>query len=111
MRAKNCSSTENIWPLAHPDNDSIIEISAALIKKQGDYPEFWINNHSFIGAMELFCSILIPERKTTRIYCSPPTPCNYLSGSCKPAGLSGSLKNSVADIFKLLIYPRLKTRQ
>ncbi|WP_111977477.1 SWIM zinc finger family protein [Algibacillus agarilyticus] len=26
--------------------------SAALIKKQGDYPEFWSRNNSFIGAME-----------------------------------------------------------
>jgi len=44
------------WPLAHPGSDNIIEISAALIKKQGDYPEFWTNNHSFISAMELFYS-------------------------------------------------------
>jgi uncharacterized Zn finger protein len=42
------------WPIEHPDSDNIIEISAALIKKQGDYPEFWTNNHSFISAMELF---------------------------------------------------------
>jgi uncharacterized Zn finger protein len=53
---RTAAAPENIWPLAHPDNDSIIEISAALIKKQGDYPEFWTNNHSFIGAMELFYS-------------------------------------------------------
>ncbi|MFT6899230.1 MAG: putative Zn finger protein [Paraglaciecola sp.] len=44
------------WPLEHPANDNIIEISAALIKKQGDYPEFWTNNHSFISAMEFFYS-------------------------------------------------------
>jgi hypothetical protein len=53
---RTAAAPENIWPLAHPNNDNIIEISAALIKKQGDYPEFWTNNHSFIGAMELFYS-------------------------------------------------------
>lgn len=46
----------NGWPILHQDSDSIIEISAALIKKQGDYPEFWGNNHSFISTMELFYS-------------------------------------------------------
>ncbi|MFT6951640.1 MAG: putative Zn finger protein, partial [Paraglaciecola sp.] len=49
-------AAQNVWPLEHPSNDSMIEISAALIKKQGDYPEFWTNSHSFIGAMELFYS-------------------------------------------------------
>lgn len=44
------------WPVTHQGSDNIIEISAALIKKQGDYPEFWGNNNSFISAMELFYS-------------------------------------------------------
>ena len=46
----------NGWPAPHQGSDNIIEISAALIKKQGDYPEFWRNNNSFISAMELFYS-------------------------------------------------------
>jgi len=50
------AAAQNVWPLAHPVSENIIEISAALIKKQGDYPEFWTNNHSFITAMELFYS-------------------------------------------------------
>ena len=50
------ATPDNVWPAAHPAKDNIIEISAALIKKQGDYPEFWTNNHSFIRAMELFYS-------------------------------------------------------
>ncbi len=29
-----------------------ITTSVALIKKQGDYPEFWPRNNSFISAME-----------------------------------------------------------
>jgi uncharacterized Zn finger protein len=47
---------DNDWPVNHQSSDNIIEISAALIKKQGDYPEFWNNNNSFISAMELFYS-------------------------------------------------------
>ncbi|MGB5445495.1 MAG: SWIM zinc finger family protein [Psychromonas sp.] len=43
----------NGWPSAHQNSDHV-EISAALIKKQGDYPAFWKNNNSFINAMELF---------------------------------------------------------
>lgn len=39
---------------AQQNSDSISEISAALIKKQGDYPAFWTKNNSFIDAMELF---------------------------------------------------------
>jgi uncharacterized Zn finger protein len=50
------ATPDNVWPAAHPAKDNISEISAALIKKQGDYPEFWTNNHSFISAMELFYS-------------------------------------------------------
>lgn len=46
----------NLWPLAPQPSDNTMEISAALIKKQGDYPEFWSNSHSFITAMELFYS-------------------------------------------------------
>jgi uncharacterized Zn finger protein len=48
------------WPGAHQNsdnlNDNLSEISAALIKKQGDYPSFWKKNNSFINAMELFYS-------------------------------------------------------
>ncbi len=44
------------WPVKHQRSDNIIEIPAALIKKQGDYPEFWGNNNSFIMAMESFYS-------------------------------------------------------
>ena len=50
------TDSRNGWPVDHPDSDNIIEISAALIKKQGDYPEFWTNNKSFIIAMESFYS-------------------------------------------------------
>ena len=48
--------SHNGWPVNHQVNDNIVEISAALIKKQGDYPEFWRNNNSFISAMESFYS-------------------------------------------------------
>jgi uncharacterized Zn finger protein len=44
------------WPANHQPSDNITEISAALIKKQGDYPAFWTKNNSFINAMELFYS-------------------------------------------------------
>ncbi|NQY64668.1 MAG: SWIM zinc finger family protein [Alteromonadaceae bacterium] len=44
------------WPSNHQSSDNITEISAALIKKQGDYPEFWTKSNSFINAMELFYS-------------------------------------------------------
>lgn len=50
------NKSNNPWPKYLQGNDNIIEISAALIKKQGDYPEFWNNNNSFISAMELFYS-------------------------------------------------------
>ena len=42
------------WPSTQQNRESISEISAALIKKQGDYPAFWTKNNSFINAMELF---------------------------------------------------------
>ena len=42
------------WPSTQQNSESISEISAALIKKQGDYPAFWKKNNSFINAMELF---------------------------------------------------------
>ncbi len=45
---------ESAWPKAQQNSDSINGISAALIKKQGDYPAFWTKNNSFIDAMELF---------------------------------------------------------
>jgi|GEM_PF-142262 len=44
------------WPLMQQSSNNISEISAALIKKQGDYPEFWTKTNSFISAMELFYS-------------------------------------------------------
>lgn len=44
------------WPSTDQNNNNLSEISAALIKKQGDYPAFWIKNNSFINAMELFYS-------------------------------------------------------
>lgn len=42
------------WPDSQQDGESTGEISATLIKKQGDYPAFWTKNNSFIDAMELF---------------------------------------------------------
>jgi uncharacterized Zn finger protein len=50
------NNSNNRWPKSLQESDNIIEISAALIKKQGDYPEFWNNNNSFISAMESFYS-------------------------------------------------------
>lgn len=44
------------WPSAYQNSDNLSEISAALIKKQGDYPVFWTKNNSFINAMESFYS-------------------------------------------------------
>ncbi|MEI6859842.1 MAG: SWIM zinc finger family protein [Shewanella sp.] len=35
-----------------PQKEAITEINASLIKKQGDYPEFWTRSNSFIDAME-----------------------------------------------------------
>ncbi|WP_299010380.1 SWIM zinc finger family protein [uncultured Shewanella sp.] len=39
------------WELPTIDAE-VVDIGAALIKKQGDYPEFWTRSNSFIGAME-----------------------------------------------------------
>ncbi|WP_372882676.1 hypothetical protein [Psychromonas sp.] len=44
----------NAWPGPHQNGDNLSEISANLIKKQGDYPPFETKNNSFINAMELF---------------------------------------------------------
>jgi uncharacterized Zn finger protein len=41
----------NEWDL--PTNDETSQISASLIKKQGDYPDFWTRDNSFIEAMEI----------------------------------------------------------
>ncbi|MEH6446944.1 MAG: SWIM zinc finger family protein [Oceanospirillaceae bacterium] len=38
------------WPLLL--EDEVPQISASLIKKQGDYPPFWDNSNSFVDAME-----------------------------------------------------------
>lgn len=45
---------EEDWLLERSGIGNINEISAALIKKQGDYPGFWTGNDSFISAMESF---------------------------------------------------------
>ena len=56
VRAESSSESSGGWPSNNQSSDNITEISAALIKKQGDYPEFWTKNNSFIKAMELFYS-------------------------------------------------------
>lgn len=50
------ATQEKDWFLERSGNDNVSEISAALIKKQGDYPEFWTGDDSFISAMESFYS-------------------------------------------------------
>jgi uncharacterized Zn finger protein len=49
-------SQENYWTMTDwslPQQDEeVIDINASLIKKQGDYPEFWPRSNSFINAME-----------------------------------------------------------
>jgi len=42
------------WELEKQPTDNIEDISASLIKKQGDYPAFWDRSNSFISAMEHF---------------------------------------------------------
>lgn len=42
------------WDLEERDDSDELSITAALIKKQGDYPPFWDKATSFIGAMEEF---------------------------------------------------------
>ncbi len=51
---KPAAETANDQPTlnAEDKDKQAITTSAALIKKQGDYPEFWPRNNSFIGAME-----------------------------------------------------------
>ena len=44
--------TLKAWDLEALDTEESTSISASLIKKQGDYPEFWDRSNSFINAME-----------------------------------------------------------
>lgn len=53
LQEENKTETKG-WPSQLKSNDDINEISAALIKKQGDFPAFWEKNNSFIDAMKLF---------------------------------------------------------
>lgn len=50
------------WELPTIDQDTI-DIQASLIKKQGDYPEFWIRSNSFISAMEDIYSTIKKKNK------------------------------------------------
>ena len=52
------------WLLPQQD-EAITEINASLIKKQGDYPEFWTRSNSFIDAMEEIYSTTKRKNKKT----------------------------------------------
>ncbi len=53
------------WELEKQESDGIQNISASLIKKQGDYPAFWDRSNSFIGAMENFYNATKIKNKKT----------------------------------------------
>ncbi len=58
---KKNSTQEKFWNMPHWDletqsKNNIEDISASLIKKQGDYPTFWSRSNSFISTMENFYS-------------------------------------------------------
>ena len=53
------------WDLEALDTEEIRNISASLIKKQGDYPAFWDRSNSFINAMEsLYERVRYKNRKS-----------------------------------------------
>ncbi|NRA87833.1 MAG: SWIM zinc finger family protein [Rhizobiales bacterium] len=54
---KTKSKLDKFWSMSEwdlPTTEETSQISASLIKKQGDYPDFWTRNNSFIEAMEIF---------------------------------------------------------
>lgn len=60
--------TLKAWDLEALDIEESTSISASLIKKQGDYPEFWDRSNSFINAMEsLYQRVRYKNRKALGI--------------------------------------------
>lgn len=64
------SSQESFWEMgviheetANDDKDENLTISAALVKKQGDYPPFWNRQNSFLAVMENFYELTRKKNK------------------------------------------------
>ena len=66
MAAQQISS-DRYWNMTEWDlpttDENTTDIQASLIKKQGDYPEFWTRSNSFIGAMEDIYSTVKKKNK------------------------------------------------